>query len=184
MKLGSPLGPIPDEIMREVGRLCAGWSYFEFVTEQTIWGILEIDHNLGRLITWPKDLRALWQTLLLEAPLKHSKDEVKVLRNINAKITEVTKDRNIIIHGLISAAVAKTAGCIVTSEEITVVPAWTVFKGEHAGKRFEISLQAVEIVNENIQKLSAELLAFNHAHNYRGHYFPDQLVETNWPKPL
>jgi hypothetical protein len=185
---GTKLGPIPDEIPRLVGELCTSWAGFEFETEQAIWGILGIDHKFGRLITWPKDLRQMWQLLLNEATSKHPVDEVEYLKKINNRLTDVMKDRNIVVHGLIQAFVtspdAVQPNAIVNDAAIIVVPTWTVFKGEHAGKKFPVSAAAVRIISNNIEKLSNELVAFNNRHNYHRGYYSNLPVETDWPRPL
>jgi hypothetical protein len=88
-------------IFQEVGRLCSAWSFLEKRTENMLWGILDADERLGPIITWRLDLRGRWQLILKHAHKKHGADQIKELRNMNKDIVVVTRDRNIIVHGLI-----------------------------------------------------------------------------------
>lgn len=177
----------------QVGRLCAAWSYLETVTEQTVWGIIGIDSKVGRFITWRLDLRGRWQLILDEATNKHTADDQKFLRNINKRVGIVTRDRNIIVHGVIRALVpldpaakqgevaAKTGD---PSLSFSLVPCWTVFRGAEAGKNFPISNNAVEMVLLNVQKTAKEIVDFNVRHKYSAINFPALTVEASWPKSL
>lgn len=53
------------QTFEEIGRLCVAWSYLEHVTEQTIWGVLELDDKLGPLITTRLDMRGRWDLILV-----------------------------------------------------------------------------------------------------------------------
>ena len=180
--------PISEKTHELVGRACAAWAHFEALTEVAVWGVLGIDQSLGRIITWPKDIKQLWQLLLSEAPKKHSESDIAALKSINKRLVDVIKDRNIIVHGLITAAIQTDKSYdhydIADKGTFTVIPAWTVFKGEHAGKRFVISENSVGIILENIQKLSGEMAVFNKSNNYHSQYSPDSPADQSWPTPL
>ncbi len=180
--------PISDKTHELVGRACAAWAHFEAVTEAAIWGVLGVDQTLGPIITWPKDIRQMWQLLLSESPKKLLQEDIDFLKRINKQLVDVMKDRNIIVHGLISMMVESkktyNIGDIVDEGKLTLTPAWTVFKGEHAGKRFVMSEKAIRIILENIQKLAHDMQEFNKKHGYRAQYFPVLPADPTWPKRL
>jgi hypothetical protein len=172
-----------------IGRLCAGWAYLESLSEATIWGVLEIDVSLGKIITWPKDLTQMWTLLISEAPSRLTEDDVMFLKAINKKLVDLTKDRNIVVHGVVTAQAiidepAPEPYSKVTPKTHTIPPAWTVFRGQHAGKRFPISEDAVEIIYSNILKVCDELSEFNARHGFRITYFPYPEHNDEWPKRL
>src|SRR5687768_5953228 len=92
-----PIGEPSRLTHEDVGRLCAAWSFLEYVTEQTLWGILDIkpDNKLGPLISWRLDMRGRWQLIIDQAESKHTKEDQATLRDINKKISDATRDRNI-----------------------------------------------------------------------------------------
>jgi hypothetical protein len=174
----------------EVGRLCAAWSYLELVTEQTIWGVLEVDHKIGPIITYKLDMRGRWELLKEWAPRKHTAADCKELQVISTDVMKVNIDRNIIVHGIIH-----TQGTLTTKPPLyTIVdqyiaglvriPCWTVFRGAGAGKNFPISKNAVEMVRLNIQKIADRVTAFNARFDYTNAVTPMPEVETDWPKPI
>jgi hypothetical protein len=163
-------------IFQEVGRLCSAWSFLEKRTENMLWGILDADERLGPIITWRLDLRGRWQLILKHAHKKHGADQIKELRNMNKDIVVVTRDRNIIVHGLIHSWAPTD------SEQAPVC--WTVFRGAEAGKNFPISLEAVAMVVTSIQKLGRKLIAFNETHKYERTWPRLDKIEVEWPKPL
>lgn len=184
--------PSPETLI-EIGRLCGAWSYLESLAEETIWGILGADERLGPVITGRLDLRARFDLILQHAPKKHLPADVQDLRNISKLIVDATRDRNIIIHGLITAEMLATeprspgsivAEDLLTPHNLTKIPCWTIFKGADAGKSFPISSKAVKIVGSNIQKIGERLRLFNNQFNYHVSTKPHDTVETNWPVPL
>lgn len=149
------------ETFEEVGRLCAAWSYLELVTEQSIWGVLEVADKLGPVITSRLDMRGRWQLLLEWAPRKHEHRDLDELRSINVDMAAVGTDRNIIVHGIIHASMAlhekpppyTILGAAGATMPFHRPPCWTVARGPNAGKNFPISKKAVETVRLNIQKV-------------------------------
>jgi hypothetical protein len=141
------------ETFKEIGALCASWSCLEKYAEATIWGLLEADQRLGTVITRRLDLRARFELILQHAPRKHLPADVQERRNINKLLVIATRDRNIIIHGLINARIVTNApvvhgatvpGGLEGPHNFSKIPCWTIFKGADAGKSFPISSQAVE----------------------------------------
>lgn len=181
-----------NETLIEIGRLCGAWSFLESVSEQTIWGLIGADLEIGSMITDRLDLRLRWELILKHAAKKHTETDVSELRNINKDITTATRDRNIIIHGIMHAMVIKKPtplqyGEAVQPEDllnVLRVPCWTIFKGVDAGKNFPVSSKAVETVRVNIQKIGKRTVAFNKRHQYFGKIRPEAPVETGWPTPL
>lgn len=165
----------------QVGRLCAAWAFLELMTEQTLWGILDItkSNKLGPLLTWRLDMRTRWQMILDHAPKKHSKDDIISLKEMNKKVGTVTRDRNIIVHGVIHGAWR-------LKETDKVVPCWTAFRGVGAGKAYFVSTTSVSIVRENIQKLAHQVRDFNASKNYSevSDLAATELVTETWPVPL
>jgi len=174
----------------EIGRLCGAWAALEAVTEQTLWGILDADQRLGPLITGRLDMRARWELILEHAPKKHDAKEIEELRGINKDLTPVTRDRNIIVHGMVHAQIEiankPEPGTIVDIQEHQVVrpPCWTVFRGAQAGKNFPISKRAVEIVRENIRSLELRTSEFNKRHRYHLETLPEKDIVAGRPTPL
>jgi hypothetical protein len=181
------------QTMEEVGRLCAAWSYLEMVTEQTIWGILDLNDKIGPIITYKLDMRGRWTLLTEWAPRKHTAADVKELSNINADVITANTDRNIIVHGRMHA-LAKTnlpvkppSYTLLQDENITGyerIPCWTVYRGPQAGKNFPVSKSAVETVLLNIQTIGKRVANFNTRFGYTKTVTPMLDVEPDWPKPL
>lgn len=178
------------QLFEEVGRLCAAWAYLEMRTEQTIWGVIGVDQQHGRFITWRLDMRGRWELLLQQAPNKHGEKDVATLRGINKGVVAANRDRNIIVHGSLHSAILSKEKPLPGSriEDLTVLQArphcWTVYRGADAAKNFPASKEAVEIVRTNVQKLARRLTDFNNAQGYVAFNTPMQAVEQNWPTPL
>jgi hypothetical protein len=184
--------PTPETFM-EMGQLCSSWSYLEAVTEEVLWGILDADQRLGPLITWRLDMRSRWQLILEHAPKKHGAKEMEELRSINKHLRTVTRDRNIIVHGLVHATLnlreprpprGQPAGHLMIPENLMRIPCWTVFRGAEAGKNFPISTKAAKTVKENIGALARRVENFNARHGYPAGTPTNETIEADWPKPL
>jgi len=178
-----------NETLMEIGRLCAAWSYLEARSEATLWGIVGADERLGPLITWRLDLPNRWSMILNYAPKKHDVETVEILRLINKDLTPVTRDRNIIVHGLVHAIamvpVRPPYGTpLPPPHEFARIPCWTVFRGAQAGKNFAISSMAVSIVRENIQKIGTRVTSFNVQHGYTKVSQHEGQIENDWPKQI
>jgi hypothetical protein len=180
--------PLP-ATMEEIGRLCAAWSMLELRTEQTIWGILEVEDKIGPIITSRLDMRGRWQLILEWAPRKHSLTEVQELRTIDADVATVNVDRNIIVHGLIHASGRQkqptpTTGIPAEDVDFSRVPCWTIARGPQAGKNFKVSKTAVEVVRTNIQNIGKRVFKFNERFGYMKTVTPQPDYEFDWPKPI
>jgi hypothetical protein len=135
--------PSPETFI-EIGMLCAAWSHLEAVSETTAWGVLDADERLGAIITWRLDLRLRWQLILEHAPKKHQQADIDMLRQINKDLVIVTRDRNIVVHGIIHAEIEMTGpkpeyGTRLPhddSHKLTRPPCWTIFCGAEAGRIF------------------------------------------------
>jgi hypothetical protein len=183
------------QTFEEVGRLCTAWAYLEHVTEQTIWGVLEVDQKVGPVVTYRLDMGGRWSLLTEWAPRKHFPADVKVLSDIAAQVRTVNTDRNIIVHGLIHAEMElpnqepKPAPYTIVGKAgerlpFKRIPCWTVTRGPEAGKNFPISKEAVERVRLNIQKIGRDVVSFNARFNYTSTVTPMTEVEKDWPKLL
>jgi hypothetical protein len=179
--------------MEEIGRLCGAWAYLEQVTEQTIWGILEVDDKIGPVITHRLDMRGRWSLLMEWAPRKHIAADLEELSKINTDVATINTDRNIIVHGIIHALARTTLTTrpppytILDNENIKGferVPCWTVSRGSGAGKNFPISKDAVETVRLNIQKVGRRVATFNAQFGYTKTVTPMPDVQSGWPIPL
>lgn len=160
----------------EVGSLCGAWAFLEIVTEQAIWGILKLDSKVGPHVTWRLDMKMRWE-LLLKVSAEHLPGEVSFLRKANKAVTVCTRDRNIIVHGVIHALLED-------GDPTKPVSFWTVFRGADAAKKFPVSAKAVSIVRDNIQKIGRDMQAFNARHNFKDHSLTGGHAEQNWPKPI
>jgi hypothetical protein len=184
--------PTPETTL-EIGRLCQAWAFLEHVSEAALCGIIGADERLARIFTWRLDLRSKWQLIVEQAPSKHSPQEVADLKGINKQLVIVTRDRNIVVHGVVNATAAIATnlpppGTIIHELGATIpfgrVPCWTLFRGAEAGRNFMISHKAVEIVRANIQNLSKRVLRFNATHNYRSVTKLEDVVQSDWPVPI
>ncbi len=187
MKPESQLRPIPAEVYEKIGRLCSGWAYLEFRTEQLIWGITGVDAIAGRDLTWRLSMLQRWELVRARAPDKHDEPDLVILRALGDRIGILAKDRNIVVHGLVHTKVRDPitdGGKIAIGGIIEQVPAWTIFRGSDAGKNFPISVDAVQIIYDNILKTSAEVVAFNDRHGYTLAAMPDVAIQEQWPAKL
>jgi hypothetical protein len=161
----------------EIGSLCGAWAYLEIVTEQAIWGILKLDMKIGPLVTWRLDMKMRWD-LILKVADDHIPAESAFLRKLNKGVVACTRDRNIVVHGVVHALIKD-------GDPNQPKAFWTVFRGAEAGKKFPISTAAVRIVRENVQYIGHQLAAFNERHKFSPANHPGGGVEqTDWPKPL
>lgn len=172
---------IPTEPTRktkqEIGSLCQAWAYLEVLTERAIWGMLKLDDTHGPLVTWRLDMKMRWEMLLNKAP-EHIPDEMEFLRKMNKDVTTCTRDRNIIVHGLIHAR-------LVVGDHSEAKAFWSVFRGADAGKKFPVSAFAAQTTRENIQLLCRRMDEFNERHLYWNITHDGAGVEQqNWPKRL
>jgi hypothetical protein len=171
---------LPDEpnqeTMATIGSLCGAWAYLEIVTEQAIWGILKLDVKLGQHITWRLDMKMRWE-LLLRIADEHLPQESEFLRKLNKHVKTCTRDRNVIVHGIIHA--------LLEAGDPTKPRAfWSVFRGADANKKFPVSTNAVVTVRNNLQRLGREMSDFNMRHNFPDTSLGGGFAEENWPKPL
>lgn len=160
----------------EIGSLCGAWAFLEIITEQTIWGILRLDAHVGRHVTWRLDMKMRWE-LLLKLGADHLPGEMSFLRKTNKAVTICTRDRNIIVHGVIHALLED-------GDPSKPAAFWTVFRGADAGKKFPVSTKAVGVVRDNIQKIGHDLRSFNERHNFTDHSLTGGHAEPNWPKQI
>jgi hypothetical protein len=168
----SDLPPIPNEVHEEVGKLCIAWAFLELETERTIWAILDVDARIGPLLTWRRDIRSRWEMILSYAPKKHPQEDIQFLKTINKSLIDISRDRNIAVHGTAHYDREKQTQC------------WTVWRGVEAGKTFPISATAVRIIRSNINKLSSALVQVNDRHSYLVCSDPEENIEADWPKPI
>jgi hypothetical protein len=88
------------ETFTEMGRLCVAWSALEYVSEHTLWGILQADEKWGEIISARRDLEMFWKLILEHAPKTLTETDVDDLRSIKREIEKVALDRNIIVHDI------------------------------------------------------------------------------------
>jgi hypothetical protein len=171
---------LPDEPSQEtsatVGSLCGAWAFLEIVTEQAIWGILKLDNKVGPHVTWRLDMKMRWE-LLLRVSKEHLPEEEPFLRKLNKQVKDCTRDRNIIVHGVVHALLE-------SGDPNKPKAFWSVFRGADANKKFPVSIKAVQIVRDNVQKLGNEMKAFNGRHNFPQTSLDGGFGEEGWPKPL
>jgi hypothetical protein len=179
---------------REIGRLCSAWAALEMETEATLWGILSLQPSIGPHISWRRDLKSRWLLIVDAADQRHCTNDATFLRKMKKDIIIVSRDRNVIVHGLIHGEVIipgprREHGEVIPGGSIPSVPfskqpCWTIFKGEDKGKSFPVSVDAVRIVHSNIGVLAERLRQFNKTHGYKIVSTISGGVEANWPKPL
>jgi hypothetical protein len=123
-------------------------------TEATLWGIFNLQPSIGPLISWKLDLKSRWLYIVDAASQRHCANDVTFLRKMNKDITNVSRDRNIIVHGLIHAELITPEprpergtvipGGLIPSFPFSKQPCWTIFKGEDKGKSFPVSVRRLE----------------------------------------
>jgi hypothetical protein len=180
---------------REIGRLCVAWSFLEGRSEQTLWGILNIDQDLGEVFTWTMNMQHRWQMIVRESKKRLSQSDYETLKSIQNSLSVALRDRNIIIHGLVNSFVQRDAterepelGEIVPERVLLTslarTPCWTIYVGEDKGRNFSISTEAVKTVINNVSVITARVTDFNKIHNFRKRTPPTLPIETEWPKRL
>jgi hypothetical protein len=89
------------ETYQEIGRLCAAWSYLEMTSEQTLWGILNLNPILAQAFVWRMQLLQRWQMIVRESKKSLSEADFLALREISRRVNLLARDRNIIVHGVV-----------------------------------------------------------------------------------
>jgi len=179
----------------EMGRLTTAWSYLESTTEYTIWGMLGLTAELGPVVTWRLDLHQRWQLIMERAPEKHDAQAVQELKQIGQHLSTLTRDRNIIMKGVVHAKVSlpdngepkgygRTLANAGDPLPFLVQPCWTIYRGGSKAKNYPISDHAVAIVRENVQLIASRIVDFNVRHGYKTATMPVEDVEGNWPVSL
>ena len=130
----------PRSLFEQTGRLCAAWAYLEYMIEEKIWHLLGIDETLGEYITYPLDGRGRW-SLMMALLKEKDQDEHDRLKPLTQRMEIVTRDRNLIVHGLIG----------VSENGLT----WTVYRGAYKAKPQPASQEFVEKTREEIGNLTA-----------------------------
>ena len=164
-------------------------------TERTLYGLLDLNQKLARIFIWKTGIRERCTLIRNEASNVLKPDEAKGLDSIVKLILSAGADRNIIVHGLIHAAIPMPVGITDLSklnipmeqakpEMFVRPPCWTIFMGEGRGKSYPVSTKAVEIVATNIHKIGVSLKAFNDRNGYKQISERNEFIETGWPKPL
>lgn len=162
--------PAPDH-QSEIGNLCAGWSFFELVTDIVMWGVLGVDPKVGAIISEYKDLQGRWKVILSHAEPVVSSDEFATFKRISSALVDVARDRNIIVHGQLLL--------MPPDPQVYAV----ITRGASAGKRHPVNKHAVDTVLNNIQKLAAAAFQIAQAHNWPSPPAPPMVV-TDWAKPI
>lgn len=157
--------------INDVGSLCAGWSFLEAVTDVILRNVLGVTPKVAGIICEFKDIASRWKLIVQNAEGIVSEDEFKLIKSINKHILDVTKDRNIIVHGQIIAAPHGT--------EVYAM----ITRGEHAGKLFPMTKDAVKTVMENIQRLADAARTIIQAHDWKVPPLTGERV-SNWPTPI
>ncbi|WP_411782183.1 hypothetical protein [Bradyrhizobium sp. UFLA01-814] len=160
--------------------------------EFTVWGLLGLDERVGPLVTWKLDVNQRWALIMERAPEKHSSTAIERLRRIGRHLSEVTRDRNIIVKGVIRAKAHPPAGLgfgdpvleVGKSIPFTRLPCWSIFRGGTAAKNFLVSTDAARTVRENIQRLNEALLRFNADFRYTTATPITDEIEQHWPKAI
>jgi translation elongation factor EF-Ts len=155
----------------EVGRLCAAWSFFEFITDRIIWAILKVDHKIGSMITANKDMQGRWSLIVNHAEPHVTASEMAMLRKINSSLAIVANDRNIIVHGQIMTKNPSGQSYAILS------------RGASAGKWHPLTSEGVKVVMTNIVKLSYAARDIGNAHLWLEEK-PTEKIVSDWPKPL
>lgn len=157
-----------------IAEVCIAWAALEATTEHAIWGILKLDMTHGPLVTWRLDMKMRWSLLIDEAEEKLP-SELPFLKKINKHVTTCTRDRNIVVHGLVYAMLEEGA-----PEKPTAF--WTIFRGADSGKKFLVTEQNARIIRDNIQLLAKQMLAFNERLGFKGTSLLEGPAEESWPK--
>ena len=160
----------PDYIP-EVGKLCAAWSFFEYVTDRLLWGILNITPEIGGIICQYKDMPGRWSLIVNHSESVVSADEFQILKSVNKKLLSVSNDRNVVIHGQI----------LIGSDD--QLPYAVITRGVNSGKLHLLSIEAVTTIIGNIVTL--EQAARRIANNHRWlETIPSGPIISDWPKPI
>ncbi|MBZ0163116.1 MAG: hypothetical protein K8H74_10430 [Notoacmeibacter sp.] len=177
MEYPSYLSRIPIEptmaTRREVGTLCQAWSFLDLVSDILLYGLTNPSDEVISILSEKMEMRSKWENIFKLAKDKLSASDLAELKTIKKLIETVASDRNIIIHGEVSA-------------DIAAFPAqafWTIWKGANAGKRFPISTEAARIVCENVQYVANSVVDLNKKLGFGTRKTHGEVVK-DWPIPL
>lgn len=131
---------IPDEFFEEIGRLCTAWAFLEYVIEREIHRRLNGSPETLDLITSKLDAKGRWE-LLCQITKGKDADAHAALKAKTADMTSVTRDRNLIVHGLVKWN-PDDGMC------------WAVAKGAYAGKAQPASVDFVSGIRKAVQDLA------------------------------
>jgi hypothetical protein len=84
-----------------IGQICLHWSYLELLLATTIWNILKLDEDTGKIVTGGLDIEGRANMALNLA--KHRKapaDVIAVLKCAQSQIKDIIGERNLAIHGV------------------------------------------------------------------------------------
>lgn len=125
----------------EVGMVCSGWSYLEFLLEATIWWLIGLPNRKveGRVITSSLSLETLARKICDLQHLKISDiADRKTLEKTRDRISAIVDERNLAVHGIRSA---DPAGDTITAE---------VTRGNYKSKPQKLSLIRLRSLNAEI----------------------------------
>lgn len=181
------------ETNEQIGRVCTAFAALEMHTEVLILGMLRLNQDQARAFVWRMQLQQRWQLICRESKSLLQPDDQSSLRTLKKRVERVARDRNIVVHGLVTAFIVAPStpprfGAIISTVQapppFQSPPCWTMFMGEDAGKNFPISTEAVRMIYSNIIELNEEVARFNEAHGYATPSFRSKIVERDWPLRL
>jgi hypothetical protein len=187
--------PEPSEITyQKIGALCVAWAFLEMQTEIALRGMLGLNDSQTKVLVWNLKLTDRCAKLKSIAKERLSGLELEELDTLCTKIAKTADDHNIIIHGIVHAAIYHpkqlppegftTIHDALHEQKVVQVPCWTIFQGNGKGKNFPISSDAVEVVCSKVKTLGFSLKEFNKRNNFKFSPMLSDHVERDWPKPL
>lgn len=130
----------------EVGMICTGWAYLEFLLECAVWWLIGLHNNKrdGRIFTSGLSLETMARKA---ADLKHLKiscaNDRKAIEDIRDRISAIVQERNLAVHGL---RAADPDGGEVTAE---------VSRGTYKSQPQKLSLVRLRSLNAEIGMIMA-----------------------------
>lgn len=90
---------LPDDFLREIGRLMVRWSYFENSVRHGIWEIMGVDERMGRIAARDPRIDDRLDMLLDLCFLRKIKVDEDRIRQLISRANEVLAMRDLLAHG-------------------------------------------------------------------------------------
>ena len=135
-----------------IGNICAQWSFLEYLYALTIWQLLHIDHETGKIVTGGTDMHVRARLAInLAKHLNASKSITKALEAArdSVKAAKLDERRNKAVHGV------RFAGSTGGPDSVLI----EVHRGAGGRQRHEQTNLELSAIGKEIKAISDQFLA-------------------------